>query len=177
MKQAQQQRTSPPIEYWFVLVIALRASGLYYDILFIIGLYFLFKHLQPSAGFTLLTATSIYVGIAVAKIYGLLILYPDSYSILRIIEPVIVAFATVALLFTQKRGWAWALIIYSALSGLLFFIGAAYHIPKAANPKALFLAAVLGFVELWLLSSWLRVKPYVATLADIKQKDIDVTNA
>lgn len=159
------------------LGIALRASGLFYHILFIVGLYFLFKHLQSAVGFTLLTATSIFVGMAVAQIFRLVIVHPESYSFLRIIEPVIIALAAVALLFTQKRGWTWALIIYCALSGLLFFIGAAYHFPKTANPQSLFLAAVLSFMELWLLSSWIRLKPSVATLADIKPKGTDVTSA
>ena len=177
MKQTQQQRTSPPIEYWFILGIALRASGLTYHIVFIIGLYFLFKHFQPAAGFTLLTATSIFVGMSVAQLFRLLILVPESYTFLRAIEPLVVAFVAVALLSTQKRGWAWALIIYCALSGVLFFVGAAYHFPKAANPKSLFLAAVLSFIELWLLSSWIRVKPYVAKLEDLKPKDTNVTSA
>ena len=78
MKQAQLQRTSPPMEYWFILGIALRASGLTYHILFIIGLYFLFNHFQPAAGFTLLTATSIFVGMSVAQLFRLLILMPES---------------------------------------------------------------------------------------------------
>ena len=167
MKQVQQHRTTPPVEYWIILGIALRASGLLYHILFIIGLYFLFKHLQPLGGFPILTVTSIFVGMAASQIYSLLVLHPELYSVHRILEPVIVAFAAVALLFTQKRGWAWALIIYSALGGILFFIGAVYHFPKAANPRSLFLEAILCFIELWLLSSWIRIKPYVATLNDI----------
>ena len=174
MKQAQQQRTSPPAEYWCILAIALHASGLVYFILFIVGLYFLFKRLQSAAGFTLLAVTSILVGMAVAQIYQLVIVHPESYSFLRISEPVFVSFVAIALLFTQKRAWAWVLIIYCALGALLWFILTACHFPKAPDPRSVSLGAVLSLVELWLLSSWLRAKPHGITMADVKSSDTDV---
>ncbi len=169
MKQAQQQRTALPIEYWLILGIGLRAKGLTYHILFIIGLYFLFKYFQPAAGFTLLTVTSIFTGMSVAQLFRLLPQIHESYTLICAIEPLVVAFAAVALLFTRKRGWAWALIIYCLICCLV----AVYYFPKTRNPQSLFILAVFSFIELWLLSSWIRDKPYVANLGDLKPK---VTN-
>jgi hypothetical protein len=171
MKTDSQQRSRPPIEYWILLGIALRASGLTCHLLFIVVLYFLFKHWQPFAGFSLLTLTSIFVGMGFAKIYYLLILYPQNYSTLRFFEPLIVAFTAGALLFTRRRGLAWLLVVYSALGVLIFFLGAVYHFPRKASPQALFFAATLSFIELWLLTTWIRSQPPVARLSDSTTQD------
>ena len=157
-----------------VLGIALRASGLTYHILFIVALYFLFKHWQPLAGFTLLTVTSIFVGMAFSTIYSLLILHPETYRTSRFVEPVIVAFVAGVFLFTRKRSLAWTLIVYSTVSVLVYFLGAVYHFPRAASPRALFFAATVSIVQLWLLSTWIRSQPPVAS---IQTQDRDVPNA
>lgn len=149
-----------------ILGIALHASGLSFYILFIVVLYFVFKHWQPLAGFSLLTVTSIFVGMAFSKVYYLLIWHPEKYSMLGFVEPVIVAFAAGALLFTRKRWVAWVLIVYSTVTVLFFLLGAVYHFPRATNLPAWFFAATFGFIQLWLLSTWLRSQPQVVTLRD-----------
>lgn len=177
MKTDSQQRTSPPIEYWLVLGIALRASGLTYHILFIVVLYFLFKHWQPLAGFALLTLTSIFVGLAFSTFYSLLISHPETFNMTRFLEPVIVTFMAVALLFTRKRGLAWALIVYSTLSCIVYFLCSVYHFPRAASPRALFVVAIFSFVQLWLLSTWMRSQPQIATLQDTTTHEKDIPSA
>jgi hypothetical protein len=171
MKQNQQTRTSLPFEYWAISGIALSASGMFYYLIFIVGLYFLFKRIRPSAGFPLLTVTSIFVGISIPRIYALLVLESDSPRFGRMAEPAIIGLVAVALFFTQKRGLAWVLVVYSAFFGLASLVWAVFHGSNSAHAKASVVISIISFVELWLLLNWIRYKPALSTPQDLKPDD------
>ncbi|HTY87074.1 MAG TPA: hypothetical protein VMB80_06385 [Candidatus Acidoferrum sp.] len=156
MNQQKPQKPAPPMmEYWFVIGIALSASGMFYNLLFIAVLYLLFRHQRPDAAFELLTVTSLLVGMALSDIFKMA-LSPELNSVHRYWEPAGVIAATLALFYTEKRGWSWLLISYSAVMVAFKIWAAAKHLPRGVRPQFQIVHAGIFFLVLWLLAIWLR---------------------
>jgi hypothetical protein len=166
MSQKKPQTVRPlMMEYWFVIGIALGASGMFYTLAFVAILYFLLKRQQPNIGFELLTVTSTLAGMAFADIFKVA-LRPELYSLDHLWEPVGVMCVTLCLLHTQKRGWAWLLIVYSGVMGVLMLLAAAWHLPKNVRPQFEIIVAAIYFVILWLLVRWIRAQKSLASTHD-----------
>ena len=157
-----------PIETWMVLGIGLGASHLFYQILTIIGLYFVLKRLQPFADSSLLTATSVLIGTSIIHVYQMIVRHPELFRFQNILEPFAVMFVATSLVFTLKKGWAYPLILYLSCYLVLLFIALTFHIPKKINPQAVFLSALVYLSVLWLLMRWFRMQ---APVLSPTQKD------
>ena len=151
-----------PMICWIIIGFAIGAMDTFYTAPIVVGLYFLLKHLRPKASYELLTVTSVFIGLALTQILQKL-LFPDLFPFYRLSEPVAVAGIALALLCTQKRGWAWALIIYSAFFGVLLLCTLPFHYPKNMRPKFQIICAVVDLTILWLLVRWLRKQKPVAS--------------
>jgi hypothetical protein len=164
MNQEQPPTNRLPIVYWIIIGFALGAMDRLYAVPITVGLYFLLKHLRPKAGYELLTVASVFTGMALTQILHKL-LFPDLFPFYRLSEPVAVAVMALALLCTQRRGWAWILIIYSALFGVFLLLSLPFHYPKNMRPQIQFVYAAVYLTMLWLLVRWLRKqKPAAHTL-------------
>jgi len=154
--------TRPPIEYWFFLGVALRASGLTYVIILMIGLYWMLRSARPNAGYALLTVASALVGLALSVIYLALLKPLDLHHCHELMEPIASASFVLALLFTEKRVWAWLLIIYLGLNVCLLFRKALFHTPQLGTVQFLLFFALVDLLLLWLLWGWLQKRKFSA---------------
>jgi hypothetical protein len=161
MKKEEPKISGPPrypIETWMVLGIGLGASHLFYQILTIVGLYFVLKRLQPFADSALLTVTSVLIGTSIIHVYQMIVWHPELFRFQSILEPFAVMFVATSLVFTLKKGWAYPLILYLSCYLVLLFIALTFHIPKKVNPRTLFLSALVYLSVLWLLMRWFRMQ-------------------
>jgi len=146
----------PPIEYWFFLGVALRASGLTYVILLMIGLYFLLRRARPNGGYALLTVTSVLLGLHLFAIYLTLLTPLDWHRCLRLLVPVAVATISLNLLFTEKLVWAWLLIIFLGFNICSLLRKILFHTPQLGPLQYLLFFVLVDLLLLWLLWGWLQ---------------------
>jgi hypothetical protein len=174
MNQEQPPTNRLPIVCWIIIGFALGVIDRFYTIPITVGLYFLLKHLRPKAGYELLTVASVFTGMALTQILKRL-LFPDLFPFYRLLEPVVVAGVALALLCTQKRGWAWVLIVYSSLFGVLLLLSLPFYYPKNMRPQFQFICAVINLTMLWLLVRWLRKQKPVAFTQNVST-DSDISH-
>jgi ABC-type Fe3+-siderophore transport system permease subunit len=153
MSQTQQRTSRPPVEYWFIVGLGLSASGLFYAAIAVVAWYFFLKRRQPRMDWELLMVASGYLGIATVRIFQILLMRENPY---RMTEHVILSAAALMLLFSQRRGWAWFLLVASALGALIWFLSAALGITKHTSAQFMVLAGLIDLLWIWLLAHWLR---------------------
>jgi hypothetical protein len=151
--EGQRQSSGVPFEYWAILGLGLGASGYLYFFLLVVILYLLLKRLQPRADWELLMVASGYFGVG---IFGTLQMLYRGENALHFMEPVIVTCAALSVLYTQRRGWACFLLMYSVLSALVFLLSALLHVPKGARPEFAVFNAVFFGLGAWLIKRWLN---------------------
>ncbi|MEY4916271.1 MAG: hypothetical protein RL616_184 [Verrucomicrobiota bacterium] len=156
MSQEKPQTNQVPFGCWMIVGLALLGGRMFYHIAFTIAVYFLLKRLRPTANILLLTASSVFIGMSIAQTLQILVSHPELYQFHRVLEPVLLASVAFVLFLIQKRSWAWPLIIYSGLAGIILILSATFHFPKDARPKFQFSCAVVNLTMLWLLVQWLR---------------------
>ena len=141
--------------YWTILGIALGWGGMFYTFVSVLGIYLLLTRLRPGARFELMIVASAFGGMAVVQVFHT-ILRPNLFSLDHLLEPIVVAGLAIVLLFTQKRVWAWCLIVYSTVIGVLSLYVALHHLSKESRPQFQFANAVISAILIWLLVCWLH---------------------
>ncbi|MGA2241510.1 MAG: hypothetical protein ABSH11_05675 [Verrucomicrobiota bacterium] len=155
MNQSQPQINKLAMLYWTILGIALGWGGMFYTFVSVLGIYLLLTRLRPGARFELMIVASAFSGMAVVQVFHT-ILRPNLFSIDHLLEPIVVAGLAIVLLFNPKRVWAWCLIVYSTVIGVLSLYVALHHLSKESRPQFQFANAVISAILIWLLVCWLH---------------------
>jgi hypothetical protein len=138
-------------EYWLLFGIALCASGYFYMALSVVTLYILLSRLQPRADWELRMVASGFTGAYIFKIFYIL---SENTGPIHLLEPALVILVAVVLFFTQQRGLALVLFLYSVLGVIVQLLSALVHFKDTSPKYAIFWAVLLG-LSAWLIRHWL----------------------
>ena len=156
-----------PLEYTLTVVVAISAGGYFYVVTLVLVLYLLLKRMRPRTDWELLMIASGYTGL---NIIGSLHILSSGESPFFLLEPVLVSCAALAVLFTQRRGWALFLFVYSIAGALICLLTALLYIHKGVRPDYPVLRAAFFGSGTWLLKRWLYDHRRVQVAKLLKKK-------